>query len=230
MTLPLIGPENAVFLDIDGTLIDLAATPDAVIVPPELAGLLRGVAARCGGALAILSGRRLADIDRLIGRDFACAAEHGAILRLPDGTVTQHVQRPALYDHWLKVLNRYAGIMPGVVIEDKQFSLVIHYRQAPEHAAELQQLAEQLVAGADDAVLLAAHCAIEIKPRGGNKGDALAAFMALPPFAGRLPLFVGDDTTDEPAILEAAALGGTGLHVARDFSGSTQAVRHWLAT
>jgi trehalose 6-phosphate phosphatase len=231
MTPPPITARNAVFLDIDGTLIDLAATPDAVIVPPDLPDILQNLAKKTGGALAILSGRKLADIDHLLGpTKFPCAAEHGAIIRDPAGHVTQNVQRPAAYENWLKILNRYAAQMPGIIIEEKQFSLVVHYRRAPEHEAELGQLVERLIGGADDAVLLLAHCAYEIKPRGGDKGDALAQFMQRAPFAGKTPLFVGDDVTDEPAIRMATALGGTGLHVKRDFSNSTNTVRTWLRT
>jgi trehalose 6-phosphate phosphatase len=229
MTIPKLGANHAVFLDMDGTLIDLAATPDAVIVPPDLQSILRRAATRAGGALAILSGRKLADIDRLLGAHLACAAEHGAILRSPEGIVTQNVQRPAAYSHWLKILSRYAALMPGILIEEKQFSLVVHYRQAPEHEAELGQLVERLIGESSDAQLLLAHCAFEMKPRGGDKGDALAWFMQNPPFAGKIPVFVGDDVTDEPAIRAANALAGAGLHVARDFAGSTHAVRAWLA-
>jgi trehalose 6-phosphate phosphatase len=228
MTVPILTENHAVFLDVDGTLIDLAATPDAVIIPPDLNEILRIAQTRAGGALAILSGRKLADIDRLVGAHLPCAAEHGAILRAPDGTVSQNVQRPAAYDQWLKVLNRYAAQMPGVMIEEKQFSLVVHYRRAPEHEAELGQLVERLIGGAEDAQLLLAHCAYEMKPRGGDKGDALAHFMQMAPFTGKIPVFVGDDVTDEPAIREAAQRGGAGLHIARDFAGSTQKLRAWL--
>ena len=229
MSLPRIGPEHAVFLDIDGTLIDLAPTPDAVVVPAELPGTLRALRARLGGAVAVLSGRKMADIDRLIGPDYAAAAEHGGILRGADGAVTQVARRPAKYEAWLEVLNARAAAMPGVLVEVKAFNLVVHYRQAPWYEAELRGLVEQLVAGSEDATLLRAHCAFELKARGGDKGAALAAFMREAPFAGRVPIFVGDDVTDEPAISRAAALGGAGLHVGRDFGGSTQAVREWLA-
>jgi len=228
MTVPVLDENHAIFLDMDGTLIDLAATPDAVIIPPDLHEILHIAQTRAGGALAILSGRKLADIDRLLGAHLPCAAEHGAILREPDGTVTQNVQRPAAYDQWLKVLNRYAAQMPGIIIEEKQFSLVVHYRRAPEHEAELGQLVERLIGGAEDSQLLLAHCAYEMKPRGGDKGDALAHFMQSPPFTGKIPVFVGDDVTDEPAIREAAQRGGAGLHIARDFAGSTQKLRAWL--
>lgn len=226
--LPALNHNSALFLDIDGTLIDLAETPQAVRVPPDLPDSLRQIQARLGGALAVISGRKLADIDHLLGPGLPCAAEHGAVLRGPDGMVTQKARRLAEYEHWLRLLRRETAEMPGVLIEEKQFSLVVHYRQAPQFEPALSQLVERLAGASDDAVLLLAHCAFELKPRGGNKGDALAWFMRARPFAGRLPVFIGDDVTDEPAIRKAAELGGLGLHVARDFGGRTQAVRDWI--
>jgi len=226
--LVLDSAQHALFLDIDGTLLDLAATPGAVIVPEGLPDLLRRVQAGLGGALAILSGRKLADIDFLLGPGLPCAAEHGILMRDAVGNVARTVQRLAHYDHWLKIFQRYADAMPGVLVEEKEFSLVVHYRRAPEHEAELRNLVDRLIGESDDAVLLLAHCAFEVKPRSGNKGDALGIFMDETPFAGRTPVFIGDDTTDEPAIAKANELGGRGLHVARDFGGSTAAVREWL--
>jgi len=230
MTPPVLTPGHALFLDIDGTLIDLAATPDSVIVPPGLLDTLRDVQTRLGQALAFLSGRKLADIDRLFPLHLPCGAEHGLLLRGTDGNITRLVHRLAAYDHWLKIFNRYAEAMPGILVEEKEFSLVLHYRRAPEHEAELRALVTRLIAEADDAVLLPAHCAFELKPKSGNKADALSYFMSLPPFAGRIPVFIGDDTTDLPAIARANALGGVGLHVAEDFGGSTEAVRQWLGS
>jgi trehalose 6-phosphate phosphatase len=229
MTLPQLTPAHALFLDIDGTLLDLAATPDAVIVPPGLPDTLRTLQQRLGGALAILSGRKLADIDFLLRPGLPCAAEHGVLRRDLSGKITSSVERPAHYDHWVKIFNRYAQAMPGILVEEKQFSLVLHYRRAPEHEAELHKLVTQLIAESDDAVLLLAHCAFELKPKSGTKAEALAHFMTTPPFAGRTPIFIGDDTTDEPAIAMANTLGGHGLHVARDFGGKTEAVREWLS-
>ena len=226
--LPALNPNAALFLDIDGTLIDLAATPHSVAVPPLLPAQLRDTQTKLGGALAILSGRKLADIDRLLGPGLPCAAEHGAMLRDAAGNLTQKVQRLAAYDKWLKILQAEITDMPGTLIEEKEFSLVVHFRQAPQYEAELSQLVDHLVGGSDDAVLMLAHCAFELKPRGGNKADALAWFMQTPPFAGRIPAFIGDDITDEPAIEKAIELGGIGLHVARDFAGQTQAVRDWI--
>ncbi len=226
--LPALNPNSALFLDIDGTLIDLAATPQSVEVPLALPAQLRQTQAKLNGALAILSGRKLADIDRLLGPGLPSAAEHGAILRDASGKLTQQVQRLASYDKWLKTLQAEIIDMPGVLIEEKEFSLVVHYRQAPKFEAELSQLVDHLIGGSEDAVLMLAHCAFELKPRGGNKADALAWFMQQPPFSGRIPVFIGDDITDEPAIEKAIELGGIGLHVARDFAGQTQAVRDWV--
>jgi trehalose 6-phosphate phosphatase len=226
--LPKLDSSHALFLDIDGTLLDLAPTPDSVIIPPGLPAMLRSVQQKLGGALAILSGRKLSDIDLLLTPGLPCAAEHGMLLRDAAGNITRTVQRPAAYEHWLKIFNRYAQAMPGILVEEKEFSLVLHYRRAPEHENELHQLALRLVSECNDATLLPAHCAFELKPKSGNKGDALAYFMDSAPFAGRTPIFIGDDTTDLPAIARANALGGTGLHVADDFGGKTEAVRAWL--
>ena len=226
--LPILNSNSALFLDIDGTLIDIAATPQAVEVPPALPGQLRQTQAKLAGALAILSGRKLADIDRLLGPGLPCAAEHGAMLRDASGNLTQKVQRLAAYDKWLHTLQDEIQDMPGVLIEEKQFSLVVHYRQARQFEAELSQLVDHLIGGSDDAVLMLAHCAFELKPRGGSKAEALDWFMRQQPFAGRIPVFIGDDITDEPAIEKAIELGGIGLHVARDFAGRTQAVRDWV--
>jgi trehalose 6-phosphate phosphatase len=228
MTIIQLTQEHALFLDIDGTLLDLAPTPDSVIIPPGLPELLRKLQQKLDGALAILSGRKLADIDHLLGPGLPCAAEHGMILRDEAGCVTHTARRPAAYAQWLKILGNYTESMPGTLIEEKQYSLVLHYRRAPQYEAELRQLAERLVADSTDTILLPAHCAFELRARGGGKADALASFMAHLPFTGRKPIFIGDDITDEPAIAKANELGGAGLHVARDFAGKTKAVREWL--
>jgi trehalose 6-phosphate phosphatase len=216
---------HALFLDIDDTLLDQTAQHDAVSTLP---GLLRQLEQRLGGALAIVSGRRLADIDSLLRPGLACAAEHGMKLRDPAGKIKNLVARPALYEHWAKIFHRYAVAMPGLMVEEKEFSLVLHYRRAPQHADELFRLVELLMSSADDAELGTSHCAFELRPRGGSKADALAYFMTLPPFAGRVPVFVGG-TADDPASMKAAELGGVGLSMAREFGGSAWALRDWLA-
>jgi len=228
--LPALSPENALFLDVDGTLIDLAATPDAVIIPPDLHSLLQNLFARQSGAVAILSGRPVADIDRLCGPGMPLAAEHGAILRDPTGHVTSAVARPAALDDIAATLRAHIAPLLGVLLEDKKFGLAVHWRGAPTHAPALTALAQTLAAPHPDLTLQHAHQAIEIRAAGPDKGKALEFFMRSPPFAGRKPIFIGDDVTDEPAIAAASRLGGIGLHVARDFTDGPASVRAWLAS
>lgn len=220
---------NSIFLDIDGTLLDIARKPEAVVVPEGLLAGLTRLRERTGGALALISGRPLDQIDRLFPLNLPVAAEHGAVLRDAKGKLHQLVGRPVAYDEWYATLKRETKDLPGVVIEVKNVSLVVHYRQAPQWQDRLHELAARLVAQAGpEAMLLTAHMAFELRPRGFGKGEALEWFMETPPFAGKTPIFVGDDTTDEPAIAQAIQLGGVGLHVARDFGGSAQAVRRWV--
>ncbi len=229
--MPAPPPANAaLFLDIDGTLLDIAERPELVVIPPGLPALLARLREERGGALAFVSGRPLADIDFFFPGAPPAAAEHGAILRDAGGTIHELSPRPAAFAHWLAALNAAARDMPGVLIEAKKVSLVIHYRQAPECGETLRALAERLIAEAGpDVALLPAHMAFELRPRGSGKDSAVSWFMAHAPFAGRPLVFIGDDVTDEPAIALANELGGMGLHVARDFAGSPQAVRDWLA-
>jgi len=226
----IISPENALFLDVDGTLIDLAATPDAVIVPPELHGLLRRLEALLGGALAILSGRPVAAIDRICGPGFALAGEHGAVLRDSQGGLTHLVSRPESLNEIATTLRDKIAGMDGVILEEKEYGLALHWRGAKHRAGALTALVQNLAAPHQSLILQPAHQALEIRARGPDKGTALAFFMRAPAFAGRKPVFLGDDVTDEPAIDAASRLGGTGLHVARDFAGGPAAVRAWLAS
>jgi trehalose 6-phosphate phosphatase len=224
-----VADNNAVFLDIDGTLLDIAPKPDAVVVPEGLNTALERLRERIGGALAVISGRPLDQIDHFFPLKFAAAAEHGAIMRDAQGRLQNLVARPAAFDTWYETLKRETKDVPGVAIEVKTVSLVIHYRQAPQMQERLHDLARVLIENSGTEVaLLPAHMAYELRPKGFNKGDALAAFMKMAPFAGRKPVFIGDDTTDEPAIALANEMGGLGLHVARDFNGSPDAVRRWL--
>ena len=219
----------AVFLDIDGTLLDLAATPDTVVVPAHLPGLLRRLARRQGGALALVSGRALADIDCLFGPGLAVAAEHGAILRDAAGLLLHTTPKAPALDAIAGTLRAAVAARPGTLLEEKHFGLVLHWRGAPGHAAALMALAAACAGAHPNLLLQPAHEAMEIRVRGPDKAAALALFMGVPPFAGRKPVFAGDDVTDEPAIAHAIALGGRGLHVHRDFPGGPAAVRAWLA-
>ena len=220
----------AVFLDIDGTLLDLAATPDAVIVPPHLPGLLRRLALRQGGALALVSGRSLADIDRMFGPGLAVAAEHGAILRDAAGQVIAAAAENPVLASLIAPLRKAVAARPGTLLEEKRFGLVLHWRGAPGQAESLTALATGLAALCPGLTLQHAHEALEICVQGPDKAAALDHFRGIAPFAGRVPVFIGDDLTDEPAIARAIALGGRGLQVQRDFCGGPAAVLAWLET
>ncbi|MDD4934791.1 MAG: trehalose-phosphatase [Acidiphilium sp.] len=226
---PFITPAHALFLDLDGTLLDFAPTPAEVVVPLGLPATLTGLAAQRGDALAILSGRTLADIDAVTGFKLPAGAEHGYLLRDASGTIHRPIDATANRSAWRGALHDAAHTMPGVTIEEKTCTLVAHFRQAPQYGPDLRGVLERLIADAPEIELLAANMAWEIRPKGAGKGRALAWFMQHPPFAGKIPIFVGDDTTDEAAIDAATALGGVGLHVHRDFGGTTAAVRAWLA-
>jgi trehalose 6-phosphate phosphatase len=224
--LPLRG--YAVFLDIDGTLLDIAATPDDVIVPPHLHVLLRRLGVRLQGAVALISGRRLADIDRLIGPGIAVAAEHGAILRDAEGRIIASAPESAALARLTVPMRALVASHPGAALEEKHFGLVIHWRANPAIATSLGSAVAALAAPYPGLMLQPAREALEIRVCGTDKAAALETFLRTPPFTGRRPLFIGDDLTDEPAIIRANALGGQGLHVARDFGGSPTIVRNWL--
>ncbi len=228
--LPEIRPDWALFLDLDGTLLDLAAKPDLVTVPPGLPAALNAVTGALGGALAVVSGRALSVIDGLLMPFRAPAgAEHGAVVRLPDGELDE-CRTPAVPRIWGHILDHAAERIDGLVIERKPRSLVVHFRQCPARAAEARALAETLPdREAEGFVVMPAHMAFEIKPRSASKRRAVALLMETPPFAGRRPVFVGDDLTDEDGIAMATALGGFGLRVGVDFCGGPAEVRAWIA-
>jgi len=227
--LPDLTSGHALFLDMDGTLLDFAPTPAQVVVPRDLPALLADLAAQRDGALAILSGRTMADIDRVTGTRLPAGAEHGFLCRDASGIVHQPITTSANRPTWRAALHDAAARMQGVAIEEKTYTLVAHFRRAPEHGPALRALIEDLIAGQPGIEILPANMAWEIRPAGAGKGRALKWFMGQAPFAGRVPVFVGDDTTDEAAIEAANALGGIGLHVHRDFDGTTASVRAWLA-
>ena len=220
----------ALFLDIDGTLIEIAARPSAVVVPKTLPPLLTALSERLGGALALVSGRRLDDIDRMMAPyRFPCAAEHGAILRFADGSARIQQDDYVVPERLREKLREAAARWPGAGVEEKTFNIVIHYRQAPSRADEIHAFIESLVAD-EDFEVLPARMAFEIRHRALNKGAAVNAFMAEKPFASRVPVFVGDDVTDEDGFRAAEALGGLAVDVRTVFAGEPADVRAWLGT
>jgi len=220
--------EAALLLDLDGTLLDIASTPDAVVVPPGLPDTLRALRDRLGGALAIITGRPLETVDALLGdAPYAVAGEHGGAVRHAPGEAVQRPPLPAPPAAWLQAAERLAAMHPGVLLERKARGFALHFRATPEAGPALRDALTAMLAGSAAFELLPAHMLWEVRPRGVDKGKAVLALMACAPFAGRKPVFVGDDVTDEDAIRAARALGGAGFQVDAAF-GTPAGVRAWL--
>jgi trehalose 6-phosphate phosphatase len=208
---PLSLAGTALFLDFDGTLVELAEAPDLIQVPADLPGLLARLAGRLGGRLAIVSGRAVADLERHLGcSGLAVSGSHGLELRLPDGRSL--AADPGMLAGVRQDIARFAGASPGLLVEEKPASIAVHYRRAPEQAAVVAAFLAALAERAGLAVQRG-KMVVELRPHGADKGDALRRIMAEPPFAGARPVFVGDDLTDEHAFAAAAALGGAGVLV-----------------
>ena len=226
---PPLDPSSALFLDVDGTLLEIAARPDLVRVPQGLPALLDRLATERDGALALVSGRKLADLDRLL-RPWrgAAAGLHGLDIRRPDGTLLQRgpacdAEARSALDRARPRLQAWAADAPGVLLEDKGWSLAMHYRNAPEHADEIARLADCLVHQSGEALcLLPGKMVVELLPHGAGKGGAIAALMAAPPYRGRRPIFLGDDVTDEHGFAEVNRRGGLAVRVG-EAVGQTQA-------
>lgn len=214
----------ALFLDIDGTLVELAAHPRAVTVDAELTQLLRALREKTGGAVALISGRTLADADFLFAPLKLCVAgQHGAERRDFEGALHLHAPPLEGLRRAGERLRRLVGAHPGLTLEEKGTNVALHFRGAPKMEAELVPLLEQIVADLGQAFeLQAGKMVLEIKPTGKDKGTAIEAFMQEPPFRGRVPLFIGDDLTDEYGFALVNRLGGDSIKVG---TGATEA--HW---
>jgi trehalose 6-phosphate phosphatase len=230
---PLLHLQHALFLDLDGTLAPIEATPDAVVFQPDRAALLDRVERAMAGGLAILSGRTVAEIDRVLGPGRTMGAVHGLVRRRADGAVIGFAASPRI-DEARRALRTLAADHAGLIFEDKQLSLALHYRLAPEQGAMVRAAVDQ-IARATGLAQQAGEMVCELRTPGPDKGDALKAFMAEAPFAGRTPIAVGDDLTDEHAFRVADALGGFGIlvgaprpTVARYRLNGVPAVLDWL--
>jgi trehalose 6-phosphate phosphatase len=218
----------ALLLDMDGTLIDLAPTPDAVIVPPGLPETLTTLRDELGGALAIVTGRPVETVDRLFGdAPGAVAGEHGGAIRYARGEAIQRPDLPAPPASWLDAAEALVRSFPGALLERKARGFALHYRQAPQARDVFHAALTALLATSSGFQLHPAHLLWEVRPAGVDKGDAVAALMQRPPFAGRLPVFIGDDVTDEDGMREARKRGGAGYRVDEVF-GDPNGVRSWL--
>jgi trehalose 6-phosphate phosphatase len=234
MDLPAPRRDWALFLDIDGTLIELAPTPDGVMVPAALRENLAALH-RSLGAVALISGRSLHSIDALFDPlVLPASGQHGAEARI-DGQTRVIPPLPALRDIVIP-LKQFAASHPGILVEDKGNSVAIHYRMAPTLAEEVTAVTHSLIAGRAELEVLASKMAVDVKPRAVSKGEAVAWFMAQSPFAARVPVFVGDDRTDEAGFATVNQRGGLSIRVgersesaARYSLDSPAAVREWIA-
>ena len=214
---PLPTPSNdwALFLDIDGTLLELAPTPTDVVVPPDLPGLLENLQRSLGGAVALISGRSLADIDALFpSLALIAAGQHGAEIRLPNGATERLGPADGVLAGLMANVATFAAARPGILVEDKGMTIAVHCRKVPRYQAELGLFLTDLAAEhADRLETIQGHRVFEIKPRNLSKRTAVERLMRIAPFAGRLPLFIGDDRTDEDGFAAVRALGGHAIRV-----------------
>lgn len=235
---PLLASDSALFLDIDGTLMEFAPDPAGVTPDPHLSAMLAALARGLGGALALVTGRGLADVDRIFAdAPLPVAALHGTARRTADGNVHSHA-KPAHDDPELReALAALAVRHRGLLFEDKGVAYALHYRGVPSLASFAHRTLRQHAVrpGVAPWVVQRGKGIVELRPRGHDKGTAIAAYMRESPFAGRRPVFVGDDATDEPGFVAVGTLGGYGVKVGRGGTraafrlAGVPAVRDWLA-
>jgi trehalose 6-phosphate phosphatase len=224
---PPLHRDHALFLDFDGTLVEIAPAPNLVRVPAELPDLLDELADRVGGAIAVVSGRPLDELARMLA-PFAggIAGDHGLERRYGGGKVTRCRAHPEL-DRFRPLLAGFATRHHGVVLEDKGGSLALHYRQKPSLGSICHAFLRRAAQASNGALAtVAGKMVVELMPRSAGKGRAISDFLANPPFHGRLPVFIGDDTTDEDGFAVVNRLGGVSVHV----GGGATIAHHNLAT
>ncbi|MEJ2514889.1 MAG: trehalose-phosphatase [Gammaproteobacteria bacterium] len=205
----------ALFLDVDGTLVDIESHPDEVRAGPGLRKTLARVSAAMGGAVALVSGRSIASLDRIFTPMVLPAAGlHGLERRDADGRVHYPAGFVSRMNDVRDRLARFVESRAGLLLEDKGAALALHFRNAPALEAEARE-AMQEAAGVlgDDFHVQQGKMVLELKPSGEDKGTAIRAFMAEPPFAGRIPVFIGDDVTDEDGFRVVNELGGLSMRV-----------------
>lgn len=233
---PTANLEWAYFLDVDGTLIDIAETPDAVVIDAALLDLIARLHRQSGGAMALVSGRAISDLEKLLSAlHLPLAGQHGLERRDATGRLWMHAASPAakctIKEALAPVLAQHADLL----LEDKGLTLALHYRQAPQLAYYVQRLMNQLARDADAGLEVQyGKFVAEIKPSGIDKGTAVAEYLAEAPFTGRRAVFIGDDLNDEHGFAEVNRLAGISIKVGKGPSCAryrlhdVAAVRHWL--
>jgi len=220
--------KTALLLDLDGTLLDIALTPDAVVVPADLPGLLRTLRRQLDEAVAVVTGRTIDTVDALLGdAPHAVAGEHGGAVRPEPGAPIERPSLPTPPRSWIEAAAVLAAAHPGTLLEEKPFGFGLHFRLAPDAGPAIHAGLAALVADSSVFELLQGTMMWEVRPSGIHKGQAVERLMRAPPFLGRSPLFIGDDVTDEDGMRIARAMGGAGLRVQEAF-GDAADVRAWL--
>ena len=226
----------AYFLDVDGTLIPIADTPQAIQVGPALLDLIDHLHRASGGALALISGRSITDLQHHLGlNQLPMAGLHGLQRRNSAGQLWVHAAPPTAKSAIKAALAPVLAKHPGLLLEDKGLTLALHYRQAPALASYVHQLMHRFIAASDDDLeLQCGKCVVELKPAGVDKGTAVADFLLEPPFKGRRPVFIGDDLNDEHGFAAVNLAGGISIKVGKGPSCArfrlpdVAAVHHWL--
>ena len=225
---PAPGESWACFLDVDGTLVEIAHSPEAVKVPPALAPRLARLRTLLGGALALVSGRPISGVDRLLTPlRLPTAGIHGAERRLHDGSVRYITFDAVRLNPVRQAFDRFAATHEGTLVEDKRFAVALHYRRRPDLASEVRRLGAALLAHlGDEFQMLEGKMVLETRPAAATKGSAVDAFLQERPFVGRRPVYIGDDRTDEDAFQAVNAVGGVSVVVGTP---ATTAARNRLA-
>ena len=234
---PIDLAQVAILLDVDGTILDVAPTPQSVAVPASLVRTLAALHTRTNGALALVSGRLIENLDRLfVPLKLPCVGGHGVEWRIVDGAPIQ--RRHAELSSLLKTqVTAAVTVDPRIIVEDKGSSIAVHYRMAPERGPLIRNKIAAILdrAPGEKLEMLCGKAVIEIKPLNFNKGVAVCELMKSAPFAQRIPLFVGDDVTDESVFAVIPTLGGFGYSVGQEMAGvagtfgGPQDVRDWLS-
>ena len=210
LALPALG-RAALFFDVDGTLLDISPEPRDVICDADLPGLLERLSARCHGALALVSGRSLADIDRIFSPlKLTAVGLHGAEIR--DASGAERRADPRIMDHARKPLRDFVAAHEGLMLEDKGATLAVHYRKRPDLGAEALRFLLRF-SPQDGLAVQEGKFVVELKPGLYDKGTAIAELMRAPPFAGRTPIFFGDDLTDEAGFAFVNGAGGLSVRI-----------------
>ncbi|MCV9877659.1 trehalose-phosphatase [Brenneria izbisi] len=208
------GGRYAFFFDVDGTLAEIQPEPEAVVIPGAVRNNLQALSVACYGALALVSGRPIDQLDKLIAPlRFPLAGVHGAERRDADGDLHRVMLPVEVTESLRRMLEHGMASMPDTLLEAKGMAFALHYRQARKYQRQVLALAQSAVARFPQLTLQPGKCVVEIKPRGIDKGAAIDAFMQEAPFAGRIPVFVGDDLTDERGFLAVNAMQGVSVKV-----------------